>query len=258
MAGDAVGLTSDEWLDREFFPVVASLPDMSEPDVTDQMRTLAAIIGLKMMGSIDALVSVGVVTAEQEERCRTALEAKGLKEERKTVVSFSSAVSGLVTAGRLAPTAPASVVKDRLRKVVGANQIVGLVEDEPCTLVSVEIWGQRVRAGLLIEVGDEAGELQTERHRQLADWLHAKRIGEATDADRPDFGPGHGFPGMSVTWVLEAADNRVVGVLASGHGGDGWRRIEVEWDLTLPDNCAELVITAQNDSQVTGKATVRL
>jgi hypothetical protein len=165
-----------------------------------------------------------------------------VKREHKTI-SFSSVVSGVVTVqGDEGGEQPATG-KDRIRQVVAVNEVFGRVHDQACILTVVEIWDRHVRAAFLAEIGDRERADREEFHRALGEWMRAKRRGEATEADRPDMARAHGFPGMSVTWVVEGAGVRSERRGATGQGGEDWQRLEVEWDLALPDRCDELVIS---------------
>lgn len=248
-----MALTGDQWLAREFFPVVSSM-SVSPDDQPEQMKVLHAIIGLRLMGALDALSSVGALTTEQESRCQAALEAKGLKEEKRVITSFATLVTGTATIG----STQDAETGDRLQKVIAVHRVLGLIDDEPCVLTALEVWQRTVHAHLLLEVGTQAEAEQHQHARELTEWIRAREAGEATDADRPSLGLTHGFPGQSVSWVLEAAGQRTHGRLTSGHGGGPYRRLEIEWDVTLPEDCSEVVVIAEDSDQVTGRLAVDL
>ena len=248
-----VALTAGQWLEREFFPVLSSTPGLTD-EQPEEMKVLQAVIGLRLMGALDALSAVGALTAEQQSRCQAALEAKGLKEERRVITSVGTLVAGTATIDSGEDATPV----DRLQRVVAVNRVVGLIEDEPCVLTALEIWQHSVHAHLLIDVGPQAAAEQHRHAAELTEWIRARDAGETTDADRPSLGLPHGFPGRSVTWVVEAAGRRARGRLMSGHGDSQFRRLEIAWDLTLPDDCTELVLIAEDGDQVTGRVAVDL
>jgi hypothetical protein len=254
-----MALSGEQWLQTQFFPVVDALPAPSEVTAEPSSPTaaLTVIASVRLLGAVDALVAVGALDAEQHERCRQALEARGVtstKVEHRSV----SFVSGLVAARSERRDAEPEPGPDRLVRVLGDGDVFGLVEGEQAVLIAVEIWGRTVHADFLIAVDPARDEARAERARQMHEWLAKKQAGEATDADRPlPMATAMTHPGATTTWLLEAGGASVEGRLVAGQGGGEWWRLGIEWDVAVEDNAGALDISAKEDGRIVGRSTLR-
>jgi hypothetical protein len=249
-----MALSAEQWLQTHFFPVVASLPDPATGDTSSPTTALAVIASMRLLGAVDALVAVGALDAEQEQRCRKALEPKGVTttQVRSQAVGFMSALSRVREPGEeVEPDQP-----DRLLTVLGSGQVFGLVEGEEAVLIAVEVWERTVHADFLIAVDPAVAEVRAERGRQLRDWFAKKQAGEATDADRPLMATGMTHPGAATTWLLDAGGASVEGNVVAGQGGGDWWRLRVQWEVAAGKEGA-LVISAREDGRIVGRVELR-
>lgn len=253
-----MALTGEQWLDREFRPVVASMSPAGK-ESAESSRVLQAILGLRLLGALDALSAVGVLSEDQQAQCRSDLEGKGLTETRSHVTMTSMAWASAIVTGRSEAEDPATpqVERDQLREVVAVNKVLGLIEDEPCLLVSLELWSRSVRAHLLLDVSEHTKAQQT-AVLEMGRWARDRANGDEHEADRPAHLAHMGYPGGGVTWELEVNDLVSVGSLVSGHGGGDQYRLEISWDAVVPDDCEEIVVQARDGEQITGRVTIPL
>ncbi|MDT7571757.1 MAG: hypothetical protein QOE05_1931 [Actinomycetota bacterium] len=252
-----MALSAEQWLQTHFFPVVESLPAPGEVEQSASSPTaaLAVISAMRLSGALDALVAVGAVDAEQHERCRSALAAKGVTSERVShrAIGF---VSGLVRARGSRGHAEADTSPDRLVRVLGDGHVFGLVEGEQAVLIAVEIWERTVHAEFLIAVDPAAEEARSERGRELADWFARKQAGEVPEGDRPPMPSAATHPGATTTWLLEVGGSSVEGRVAAGQGGGDWWRLGIRWDVAVGHEPDRLVLSATEQDRVVGRSTL--
>jgi hypothetical protein len=250
-------LSAEQWLQTQFFPVVDALPAASdEPaDPSSPTAALRVIATLRLSGAVDALVEVGALDADQHERCRTALESKGITSTEVTSRSVGF-VSGLVQAHGSRPSPEPDPEPDALVRVIGHGHVFGLVEGEQALLIAVEIWKRAVEADFLIAVDPGMHDARAERGRLLQDWLAKKQRGEATDADRPPMATVMAHPGAATTWLLEAGEASAEGHVASGQGGGDWWRLRVRWDVAVDEQAGGLVLSGAEDGRVIGRSAL--
>ncbi|MDT7538734.1 MAG: hypothetical protein QOI82_2319 [Actinomycetota bacterium] len=249
-----MALSAEQWLQTHFFPVVASLPDPATVDTSSPTTALAVIASMRLLGAVDALVAVGALDAAQEQRCRKALEPKGVTTKEWTVT-----VSGFVSGLAQTPPSPAEAEPhqpDRLVRVLGSGQVFGLVEGEQAVLVAVELWERTVHADFLIAVSPTAEAARADRGRQLRQWVAKKQAGEVTDADRPPMSGAMAHPGSATTWLLDAGGASVEGNVVAGQGGGDWWRLRVQWDVAASEATEELVISGTEQSRVIGRSAL--
>ena len=214
--------SGDEWLATSFRPLVEALPD----DATEgdpELRPIRAVVLLGMQGAVDALLATGVLTAVQAEECWAALAPKGLTRERTEKVAASFFSSTSVVASTAHPHE-----EPVLQTVVGVNRVIGLVEDEPVLLVSVEVWSHSVLAHLLVTTS-------TPMNRE-----HLRHAGR------------------DLVWTLTADSTSTEGRVTSGHGTGNRYRLVLGWDVALGPDCSHLELTITENDRVVGRTTVDL
>ncbi|MDX6198611.1 MAG: hypothetical protein QOJ79_1762 [Actinomycetota bacterium] len=248
-------LSAEQWLQTHFFPLVDSLPAPADADPSSPTTALAVIAALRLSGAVDALAAVGALDVDQQERCRAALEAKGVS-SAKVSTSSVALFSGLVEVRGNRPEPEPDPRPDRLVRVLGDGRVFGLVEGEQAVLIAVEVWERSVHADFLIAVDPAAHEVRDERARLMRDWLQKKHAGEATDADRPLVSMAMSHPGAATTWLLEADGRSVEGRVASGQGGQDWWRLRVQWDVAADDSARELVVSGTEEGRVIGRSVL--
>ena len=115
-----MALSGEQWLETHFFRVVDALPAPSEenPDPSSPTAALTVFATMRLLGAVDALVGVGALDAEQHERCRKALEPKGVIPSEWTVHS-TSVLSGFVDERGSRGKAKPKPGPDRLVRVLG-------------------------------------------------------------------------------------------------------------------------------------------
>ncbi len=253
-----MALTGEQWLRTHFYPAVASLPTVSASDPGSGASPLTAFAATRLLGAVDALASVGVLDHEQQERCRAAMELKGVTSERVTVNSFEfvSAIAGTAADG---PGPPPVEEPDRLVRVLGDGRVFGLVGGEQAVLSCVEVWQRSVRGSFLIAASPSIASAQLDRSRQVREWLAHQQVGEGSDGIRPPMPAPVAHPGSDATWLLDFDGSPKVGAVVAGRGGSriDWWRIDVEWPLTLGEDCRELQLSATEAGRVVGRSTLR-
>jgi hypothetical protein len=56
--------------------------------------------------------------------------------------------------------------------------------------------------------------------------------------------------------MLDAGDVSKEGHVAAGQGGGDWWRMDVQWDVAVPEDCAELIVSATEDGRVVGRSAL--
>lgn len=236
------------WLERSLLPSLQHLPDASD-DVPGELQVLML---LRAWGAVDALEETGVLDGEQLERARAALAEKGVTSSRTQVLA-QSFVAGATARAANTP-APVEQEPEALHRVVGVGRVMGLVDDEPLTMLSVELWSRTVRAEFLLLLGERIRAEQDAHHRAMREWGERQRAGEG--GPPPATTPWH--PGSSLTWVLLLDGARTEGIMASGGGGvRDWRQ-SVAWQVAVPDGATDLTVEVLDGDRTVGRLVVPL
>jgi hypothetical protein len=236
------------WLERSLLPSLQHLSDAGD----DTPGELQALMLLRAWGAVDALEETGVLDGEQVERARAALAEKGVTSGR-TQVFAQSFVAG-ATARAASTPAPIEQAPEVLHRVIGVGRVMGLVDDEPLTMLSVELWSRTVRAEFLLLLGERIRAEQEEHHRAMREWGERQRAGEG--GPPPVTRPWH--PGSSLTWALVLDGTRTEGTLASGGGGGREWRQAVAWQVAVPDTATELTVEVLDGHRTVGRVVVPL
>jgi hypothetical protein len=240
-----VTLSGEQWLEQVFRPAVAAVERVRSADVVtvDPLR----VLGGRLAAQVEALGDTGVLTDAQERSALDALEEAGIMPEVRTVSASSSgpgaALPVAVRAGSAAPVAahqPAEA--PRLRGVLAGPRRLGHLDGRPVTLVSAELWSDRVLVDLYADPGQEYRDRRTRATREHLEWLRGQRRGHAAERPRSALVAS---PLQDLTWTLQddhgTEYHRTGGSAEAEHHLD---RQRLRWSPAPPAHAERLTLLA--------------
>jgi hypothetical protein len=231
-------MTGEQWLDRVFAPAVAA---------AKQVRSTAPLraLGSRLAAQLEALGDTGALTDEQERTALDALEEAGiLPELRSTTASTSSSVSGTRAVAVRAGSAPVAAQQPteptRLRGVVAGPRSLGQFDGRPVTLISAELWSDRLLVDLYTDPGPEYRSRQARANRERLEWIRRQRRGQPAERPAPVVSPL-----LNLTWGLHDEHGTEYHQTGGSTGAEPHLdRQRTQWSPAPPLNCAHLTLLA--------------
>jgi hypothetical protein len=217
-----VTLSGEQWLEQIFRPIVRSGP--------------SPVLGGRLYAQVQALGATGVLTASQVADAINALAEIGYTPELRSVTATAFGTGSTAAVAVREGTVVQPVVEEPpvLRAVLGGPLRLGQFDGRPVTLVSVQLWSNRVVIDLFADPGPDYAARRAEAHRaRLKQILSGRK-----DMPRPMVSPL-----QSLMWTLgdeHGTAYRVVG--GSGHTDDHTDRRESQWSPAPPANTEHLTL----------------
>ena len=201
-----MGEPESRWLD-DFADELLAWVELRRAQGVD-VGELAGEVCARVSGAVDALTATGQIDAEQERTLRRRVAAVADDATVSEPQTFE-----LADDGELVPETPAAVrpvvAPSALLRVVAVGRCVGLLADEPLTLLAVELWSDRVE---LVWFVATSAELVFPVWRLTDDCgTHYEVVSTAEDADargvrgRVVFAPGVPPSATHLTGEVEVA-----------------------------------------------------
>lgn len=253
-------LSGEQWLAQVFRPAVAGMGrarrDRSVGVVSvDPLR----LVGARLAAQVEALGDTGVLTDEQERAALDTLEEAGIMPEARSVstaMSSSMATSSFAPVAARAGSTPVAVREPAepldpptLQGVLVGPRQLGQLDGQPVTLISAELWSDRILIDLYTNPGPEHRDRRARAAREQLDWMKRQRRGQATER------PGRvvlGSPLADCTWELRdeqgTAYRRTGG---SAESGDHLDRQRMQWSPAPPAHSERLTLLATDTTGTT-------
>jgi hypothetical protein len=244
-------MSGKQWLNQVFRSTVTAVNrarhDRSIGVIPlDRLR----VVGGRLAAQVEALVDTGVLIDEQERAALNALVEAGIMPEvRSASVSMSSTGASAPVAVRAGSAPVAARVPDeppRLLGVVAGPRQLGQLDGRPVTLISAELWSDRLLVDLYTDPGPEYRSRQTRMTREHLEWIrsqrHGQQHGHATQRPGP---PLADPPPQGLIWELRDEQGteyyRTGGSAASEHYVE---RQRMQWSPAPPADSGRVTLLA--------------
>ncbi|GAB3165283.1 hypothetical protein GCM10027258_87940 [Amycolatopsis stemonae] len=242
-------LSGEEWLARVFRPAVAGV-SRAQPVGTVSVDPLR-LLGSRLAAQVEALGDTGVLTDEQERAALAALEKAGIRPEVRSMSASasSSASTGAFAAVRAGAAPVKPPAPPTLQGVLAGPRQLGRLDGRPVTLISAELWSDRIVVDLYTNPGPEHRDRRAQAAREHLEWVKRQRRGQA--GGRPARAPA-GSPLADLTWELRDAPGtayRRTG--GSAESGDHLDRQRMHWFPAPPADFGRLTLLATDPTGTT-------
>jgi hypothetical protein len=251
-------LSGQQWLDQVLRPTVAAV-QRARHDQPSGAPTADALrwLGGRLAAQVEALGDTGVLNDEQESAALAALEDAGIMPEIRSASASASMSGGGGVAGAIAAVRAGSVPRvtdttpagpPRLLGVLAGPRPLGQLDGRPVTLISAELWSDRLLISLCSETSPEYRDRRRQDTREHLEWMRRQRRGEA--AERP--GRTSATPPLqALTWELrDEQATKYVRRGGSGESGDFLEQLRLQWYPPPSPSIKQLTLVATDDSGI--------
>ena len=147
-----MGEPESRWLD-EFADELLAWVELRRAQGVD-VGELAGEVCARVSGAVDALTATGQIDAEQERTLRRRVAAVADDATVSEPQTFEVADDGVLVP-ETPPGSAGVVASSALLRVVAVGRCVGLLADEPLTLLTVEMWSDRVELVWFVATGTD-------------------------------------------------------------------------------------------------------
>lgn len=251
-----MALSGEQWLDQVFRPKVAVVQRARAGNAADGEALKA--LGGRLWAQVEALADTGVLTDEQERTALAALRGAEMMPVIRSVSVSAGASSGFTTGSPVAVASAfagaevhAAASDDdvpagppRLVGVQPGPFVLGLLGENPVTLVTAEVWTARIIVDLYTGTSDTQRRARHEGEQEYMDWVRRQRRGEAGQRPRH---PRLTSPLQAARWELrDEAGTAYSRCGGTGEWDDHLDRQRLYWQPAPPPDVRQVTLTASD------------